>query len=79
MKELRDEQNGVKWSSERVGSVNVIHHMELAERTLSGGWVGPRWVFRALVEMSPSERLELAQLNYDECIGRIATKINQFR
>lgn len=74
MKELRDEQNGVKWLSERVGS-NIIHHMEFSGRTLSGGWVGPRWVFRALVEMSQEERVGLVSLNHDEVMGVIRTHL----
>jgi hypothetical protein len=64
-----------------VSSVNVTHYMEFAGRTLSGGWVGPRLVFRALVEMTEEERAALASLDYDGCMWRIRMKmkIDQFK
>lgn len=75
MKELRDEQNGVRWFSERVGSMNVIHQMEFAGRTLSGGWAGPRWIFKVLVEMSEEERAAMVSLDHDEVMGVIRTHL----
>lgn len=77
MKEFRQEENGVRWLSERNGS-NVVHHMEFTGRTLSGSWVGPRWVFQALVSMSDEERAKLVNMDHDEAMGIIRQHIRKF-
>ncbi len=60
------EEQGGKWYIERQGG-NIIHHLLFEGQILSGSWVGPRWVFRALTSMSPEERTRYQ--THDEYIG----------
>ncbi len=52
--QFRKEENGVKWSVRKDGP-NTMHRMQFEGRELIGSWAGPRWVFSALVSMSPAE------------------------
>jgi hypothetical protein len=53
--QFRKEENGVKWFVRKDGP-NTVHRMQFEGMALIGSWVGPRWVFSALVSMSPAER-----------------------
>lgn len=74
------EEAGVKWYVEENEQGRVlVNYMVFDGKVLPGGWCGSRWVFRALIEMSQEERLELVGLRYDTCIGCIREKIDQFK
>lgn len=70
------EEGGVKWyMDDPERGVNTVHYMEFDGRILSGCWCGPRWVFWALVLMSPSERARYD--THDSFMGAIRTVLAQ--
>ena len=73
---LRKEDNGVRWCVDGDG-INAVHYMVFDGRILSGGWVGPRWVFHALASMSPEERMKYSA--HDEYMGAINVQLAKLR
>jgi hypothetical protein len=70
---------GVEWYIERQEDrdVNAVHYMQFDGRILRGSWCGPRWVFWALVLMTPSERVSYC--THDAYMGAIRTVLAQWQ
>lgn len=75
---LHKVENGVEWYTEKDG-VNTINRMVFNGSMLTGCWVGPQWVFRVLVEMTPDEIAKMATLSHDGCMYEIRMRIERMK